>query len=65
VGANHSLYSAFQIALYPSGTFGGGGPEGGANSLIVVCDMKLVLVIRLMLSDISPAGGVGKRSSKK
>lgn len=33
--AYHSLYSLFQTALKPSGTFGGGGPEGGAKSAIL------------------------------
>jgi hypothetical protein len=57
IGVHHSLYSAFQIALYPSGTFGGGGPAGGAKSLMMVCDEKSI--ITMVLSDIYiPAGGV-------
>lgn len=39
MNTHHSLYSAFHTALYPSGTFGGGGPVGGAKSFI----LKLVL----------------------
>lgn len=31
----HSLYSAFQSAFQPSGTLGGGGPDGGTKSAMV------------------------------
>jgi len=31
------LYSAFQCAFHPSGTTGGGGPEGGLTILFVDC----------------------------
>jgi hypothetical protein len=40
---HHSLYSAFHTALYPSGTLGGGGPVGGANSLILVCTANVAV----------------------
>lgn len=41
VRAHHSLYSSFHTALYPSGTFGGGGPLGGKNSLMMFIMWKV------------------------
>ena len=32
---HHSLYWSFQSAFHPSGTLGGGGPEGGTKSAMV------------------------------
>lgn len=34
--ADHSLYLVSQTAFHPSGTFGGGGPGGGASAISVL-----------------------------
>ena len=38
----HSLYWSLYCAFQPSGTFGGGGPDGGRKSDIMIdcCDRK-------------------------
>lgn len=33
----HSLYWSFQRAIQPSGTLGGGGPDGASKSAMIVC----------------------------